>query len=354
MLRGSIYKMAEQVKLCIPLHGSIHNKFEIVKRDVRTGKVIEKAFAYNLLTDYFWTRFDEGSWFNYIRYGTGVAAPNVSDIALGIPLGSGIASNETFNIDELGESISVRREFEIPSGSHVGEELSEVGLSYSHHQGDYLSTHALLKDMNDNLITIVIGEYDVITIYATVYFKYEMTSGYLGGRFNLTPFHTSLFMRWILGLDYDINTALGNVDTFRAPAIRLYNIKPALDSTVGGMPYTKPKADDTDYRANIVWNATSKQAVISYPRIQPADGNNADGIGLMAVGLMSQYPDNLNPRFSSWAMLGFPNSQIPYTEISGEDIGVGSGALADFKTKFGLINNDSFLHIYVDVEYISA
>lgn len=154
---------------------SLHNKFEIIKRNINTGEV-EKAYAKNLVTDYGLKRALRGWFLNQgqiICIGRVATAPKPTNTKLNSQIGYKVSTLEELVINE-NEGYAYRKmKIVLLPGDFVGEKITEVGLG----QGNNLHTHAILQDSEGNPISINKTDVDEITIYATLYVRGEMGNG---------------------------------------------------------------------------------------------------------------------------------------------------------------------------------
>lgn len=146
----------------------LHNRFDIEVRNSRTGEVRQKAFAENIILDGAWSEIlaTGKDWFDKIAIGTGTGTIVASRTALFDPLDTKTATLPVYTSNIEDNFISLRQAAVLLEYEHIGEEISEVGIVSS---GSILCTHALIKDMNGNLVVIEKTDTDIVTIYATVY-----------------------------------------------------------------------------------------------------------------------------------------------------------------------------------------
>ena len=102
---------------------------------------------------------------------------------------------------------SLTRKTQLSETTAVGETITEVGIGYGS-SSTSLATHAMLKDMNGNPISIEKTDTDIINIYATV-FAHWSTSQYDSGDVEFFPrvpadgknsSYVYAFMGWLFGL----------------------------------------------------------------------------------------------------------------------------------------------------------
>ena len=151
----------------IKIQPKIHNRFDIYKKNVVTGKEKQVGYAENIVLNQMWSRLCSGStYFVNIHYGTGTGMLDPTRTSLFTHLGTAAASNvETVRAIPTSHW---RRSITLGLTTANGSELTEVGVAYGL-TPSYLVTHAQIRDMNGNVISILKTDVDIITIYATVY-----------------------------------------------------------------------------------------------------------------------------------------------------------------------------------------
>lgn len=158
---------------------NIHNKFDIVVRDAKTGEQKECYEAYNIVKNYCYDRIlnDPTSLWKYIAYGSGTGTPSPTNSTLFNFLGSVPATRDslTYGMPTTVAVFTGR----IASNQAVGQLITEIGLAASSSSSSIL-THALIKDSAGNPIAIQKTDQDIIDIYATVYFNLEDLSATYG------------------------------------------------------------------------------------------------------------------------------------------------------------------------------
>ncbi len=156
----------------IPNIGScmqLHNHFNVVVKDARTGQIKQKAKAYNVVLDRFYTNVYSSEYknFNFIQLGTGTGQPRSTDTALfnrKYTL-TGTPSRKIISPSTL--------QFTLVATSPVGNtgDFTEVGFGNT----GYLISHALFTDSEDNPIVITQTETDVLEITAIAFITLEVS-----------------------------------------------------------------------------------------------------------------------------------------------------------------------------------
>ena len=148
----------------------IHNRFDIVKRDVITGEIKEKAEAYNLITNAGWNAIfnGQGTYWYCVSFGNGTAEPQVTDTTLTSRLGYKNGTNVVMDKSQINTTGIIKKTFQIrlEANEYVGSTISEVGTGTD--DTSTVFTKALLKDQNGNPLSIVKTNLDIIDIYATL------------------------------------------------------------------------------------------------------------------------------------------------------------------------------------------
>lgn len=153
---------------------SIHNRFDIEVVDAATGEIKQKAKAENVILDRIWSVYGQG-WFNYIAYGSGRGTPSASDTALFNHAGGANLGSQTIDYSHIKDGyVSYTKTASLEPSTAVGVTITEVGISSGSSTATTLCTHAMLQDMNGNPISILKTSTDIINLYATVFFHWNL------------------------------------------------------------------------------------------------------------------------------------------------------------------------------------
>ena len=112
----------------------LHNEFEIVVTDAKTGKVKQTARAENIILNKLWdSYFTDYRKFNNIHFGSGSATPAATDTSLttfiaGRACSTDSVDTSTFFTDGI---IKRKRSIRIEDTEYVGYTISEVGFAQS-------------------------------------------------------------------------------------------------------------------------------------------------------------------------------------------------------------------------------
>lgn len=284
---------------------NIHNRFDIEVIDAKSGEIKQRAQAENIILDALWTRlFTPASYFNYIHYGTGNGTPTASRTSLLAFLGYGApkTGDDVYAMGENGGVASLTRKIQILENVAVGSTISEVGIAYGKAQST-LVTHAMLKDMNGNTVTIVKTATDIINIYATVFLHWP-ASGFDSEYIKVGYFDRNAYSGSILGWLSGLTT----------PAA-------IMDISYNGVSEASGQAKIT---ATLSFSAASKTLTITMPRRSVSANNIAGGIRAIVCRASSA---ETAPAVLSLLVGG---SWYPSTSIVGEAIGTGDGVKKDF------------------------
>ena len=98
--------------------------------------------------------------------------------------------------------MSLKRKIQLGTSTANGSTLTEVGVAYGASSSN-LATHAMLKDMNGNPISIPKTDTDIINVYATVYAHWNQS---LASPDFFIPLinPVSGLLKWMLGLSSTI------------------------------------------------------------------------------------------------------------------------------------------------------
>lgn len=188
----------------------IHNKFDIEVIDVRTGEVRQRAKAFNVVLDqFFTTHMSRGNayhaGFKSISMGKGSGIPSPSDTGLFSSVSSYTATRSAHgaNADEGYYYATYKATMTTEQGN--GYTYTEIGLWYT--TGEYasakgcLATHAMLVDSEGNPMSIKKTDTDVIYITATVYCYVDSTADGV-----TVPVANNTVARWIFGITENLST----------------------------------------------------------------------------------------------------------------------------------------------------
>lgn len=145
----------------------LHNRFDIVCRNAKTGEVIQKAQAENIVLDRMYTRLcNFQTYFVNIVFGTGTGIPTASRDILFSRLGYKTAVDEEI-VRSYPTSKWVKK-IRLESTEYNGDTITEVGIS---EHTTNINTHAMITDAEGNLLSITKNSLMVVDIYATVFIE---------------------------------------------------------------------------------------------------------------------------------------------------------------------------------------
>lgn len=292
------------------IQASIHNRFDVEVVDATTGQIKQKAVGHNTICNQLYSRMLVSSgtgegYFNSIHYGSGTGTPSSSDTSLFSFVGSVDVSNviDGYSAGEGTGVAYLRRKGQISESTAVGKTLTEVGIGYSVDKGS-LCTHAILKDMNGNPVSIEKTDRDIINIYATVFVHYN-PEGYGSGKIKIVPrFDTSGSFLMTLAGHWVSQKAVPTACLFAS----------------GWGAYTSGHAScsiTTD------WNYTDRIMTLTMSRLAAGSGNVGGFCTLC-----------LNTGGSSSILVETGGNWYPYSEVIGEAVGTGDGETVNFALDF--------------------
>lgn len=311
----------EIITLNSEIKASIHNRFDVEVIDAKSGETKQKLYAENVICNSYWPHIFGCTAFSgsYLHYGTGSGTPSATDTTLFTYAGAKSVSFTAYKDNSaqyhfLG-SIQLQE-------TEANVTLTEVGFGFS---SSSISTHAMLKDMNGNQISIAKTNTDIINIYATIYLHFNMSNmegTYIAGSY-CTDEKAAMGVAGLGGANW---TASGCNKTLRAYSAA------GVASIIGYTNYSCTKSP----------TASDKTVSFAITRIAAAKGNLAGGISkIILSGVNGNYSDSESmdivvPVTSDW---------YPGSDIVGEAIGTGDGTTTTFATDFVHATNAT---IYVD------
>lgn len=310
---------------------NIHNRFDIEVIDAATGVKKQEAKAYNVVCNNLWTELGKSDanlktrWFAKITYGRGTGTPSAEDTDLFSTIATVNATDMTYGYDYEQAVCWVRKCIHINELTSNGETITEMGIRST---DGVLCTHAMLRDMNGNQISIVKGDTDILNIYATVYvhFSPELVDVNNAVQVNLTEIRSgNSFLRWLAGDTADLYSHEGGLRMFCPLKGRL--------TTTGVTWVSGSKKYDA---ANRVFSLTGRC---------PYDVNNDfKGLGWWSVARVNaKSGSGQNPQIAIKAIPPVFNG----SKVVDEEVGTGDGVTVDFATKFDYPENAK---VYVNGE----
>ena len=337
MIRGTKTPLNAKAGVNIDVRANLHNRFDIEVIDARSGEVRQRAQAENVICNGLWTKLLSSSpwYFTTIQYGTGSGTPAATDTSLFTFLGYGTpaVADDTYAWGADLKSRSITRKIVLSESVAVGSTLTEVGIGSSS-SASSLCTHAMIRDMNGNQISINKTNTDIINIYATVFIHWvdDAHAGSIG------ILHTDYIFTSLFGIQKDTPYGFPNRH---------------LATAYGGFGYTEAFVSDRDTTTGnggtvtLTSNASAKTLTFTCSRATVGQSNVG---GIRKIFLGGQYGNfssntyGLYDYYSS-LLLRVGGAWYPGTTITAEAIGTGDGATKDFRTAFPLVTNAA---IYLD------
>jgi len=183
-------------------HAVIHNRFDVIVQDAKTGKVKQTAVAYNIILNrwfYCLTASGGVSWecshLVRIAIGTGTGTLDVTRTSMFSQLGS----KDATVIDTVYDSPTsyVTKEIRLEADEYNDNTITEVGFMDNYSIWYFLVTHAFLKDSEGNQIAIAKTDSDVVIIRGTFYVTF--TQGGFGTNGIYAPESENLIVSCIFG-----------------------------------------------------------------------------------------------------------------------------------------------------------
>lgn len=359
MIRGT--KQITPKKLNYDINFSIHNRFDVEVIDSRTGEIRQKAQAHNVICNGLWECLcstTAGRYYNRIGYGSGSGTPSVNDTKLfhqegykelpymydGSYQHTSMAPKYSWDWDTgvVSQTIMIA----LPETELVGVTLTEVGIISA--ANNKLSTHAMLKDMNGNEISIEKTATDIINIYSTIFIHFN-PQGYSNGGI-LMYFHHLSYKDMVYNPGMPEKTSY--LYTILSFLFGFFTPKKIVSS--GGMVFCHRNrinnnrsfsASDGNFYCEVgttlQTSLEEKTITISANRLAADKGNGAyDGISTICfIG----YEGSGSSR--SLYIQVKENSWYSYTQITGESVATGDGETKDFALKFPKAHD---VKVYVD------
>lgn len=290
------------------LNALIHNRFDIEVVDSKTGKIKQRAQAFNVICDSLWDiLLIPAPYFNKIIYGSGFGTPSASDVTLFDKIAAYNVTNEVTNLDTVNGVYSNRRQITINETTSVGETISEVGIGYDDNQ---IVTHAMLQDMNGNPITITKTDTDIITFYATIYVHFN-PNGYEQGKVMFLANNTDVLRAIAIG-NFALNVNYSTILKQNRNSVR----------DIGGDAVT----------TRLTTNLENKTITCKSDRFSVSMGNTAHIGGTV-------YKTSVIRGVLLYSSIWVDYDCLYNTSIVNESIATGDGNTTDFSTKFPIKRN---------------
>lgn len=300
---------------------SIHNRFEIEVVDSVSGEVKQKAFAENVICNNLWVRMFSGvKWNSYIHYGDGTGTPSASDTSLFSRIGGEASTVYSMNYDYDNNVFACTTKVVIDETKAVGRILTEVGIAYSS-GSTTLCTHAMLKDMNGNTVSLEKSDTDIFNIYATVFIHITTPSSYVR----------------IPGA-YRINRGCYSTGLLQFFSGVCSNPQLYVPYMLGMVPHS----GHAEKMVSTTYDATNRKIAYTANRLSSTDFNVG---GLPSLMLRLQSYDGAGGPVSMIVDVDPADGWFGDTHVTGEAVGTGDGTTVDFATKLGYATNAK---VYVD------
>lgn len=335
MVRGQ--KRTIKTPTNIDVQASIHNRFDIEVVDANTGQIKQTAQAENVICNNLWTQlFKPATYFNYVFYGGGSGTPSSSDTSLFSHIGYMEITNDSYTVDFETGICCRKGSVQLAAATAAGKTISEVGIGYGTSSSN-LCTHAMLKDMNGNPISIQKTATDVINIYATIYVHFERL-GYDNNTIFLQK--TSRYSYYVAQMD-DLFTWFSG-DYYQLP-------KAARWSKGDTLSYLKTSSSSLEYPSQgstvaVTYSAdvTNRRMTLTLARLEASAGNYDQGLNHVCLGGTTESPSQY---WNPVALIYSGGASFPYSTIEDEAVATGDGVTKDFALDFAFPHDAK---VYVD------
>lgn len=257
-------------KIKLKATGTIKNNFRIEVKDVKTGKIKQVAYAYNLVTNSGIQRFGEfKSSFDTcwaIAYGSGTGELDINRTSLFTHVGKKTIANRTYE-ENISERWTVLKgNIVLAPAEHVGATFTEIGVAPN---GAGLTTHAFIEDSEGNPISIgPKTDTEQITFYCELYNVLAFDESGKGVESHWVPGTGNVATR---------NYSLANTGT-TASSCRLgvsnQCLKRDYPNNVGSLGYhVGTKQMYATKSSNRTYNASTKVTTMSTVRFETGEAN---------------------------------------------------------------------------------
>lgn len=314
MIRGKTVRKQTREDGTRLVEVSIHNRFDIEVLDSKTGKTKQRASAENVICDSLWAKICSASkWNTYIHYGGGSGTPGAGDTSLFSFIGYLTSTEYSHGYDHDNDVYKVTTKATLDETMAVGKTLTEVGIAYGTSSSN-LVTHAMLRDMNGNPVSLNKTDADIVNIYATVFCHFSHPE----------------FTR-VLGTVSTINGTVHDGLLGHIMGVRALNVVRVYPSR-GYVPWSLKSPTN----ATVEYHPSQRQIRIAAPRAGATSWNYG---GIKSLFLCY----NAIPEVSFEISEG--NGWYDKTTIIDESVGSGDGSTKEFSTKISFAKN---LRIRVD------
>lgn len=336
MIRGQKFNVVVPQK-SIDIEAKLHNRFDFDVIDAKTGEVKQRAYAENIILDKWWTQVFTPARANtsiHVGTGTGTLAPSRTSLFNFLAGKASVESATTIN--EAENWISHKRIATWLETENMNTAWTEVGIAYSTASSS-LTTHALIKDLNGNPVTLNKGATDIINVYSTVYAYLPAQT--LGIRF-IYPRKVNInlsdgaFLAWLIGCSGYF------------PLHRTFGLKGALQYSQSGYSGSwsgnlSLAYNSSGTNATHAGSAATKTLSTIMARMPASSFNSLNGVKSIGFGIVAYQGDSGTSMDRVMELqLTVPAPWYPYSAIVAETIGTGDGATQDFETYFPFVLND--------------
>jgi len=331
MIRG---QKNSSPKLTVPIEAKLHNRFDFEVVDSVTGEVKQKAYAENIILASWWARvFAPAVANDSIHVGTGSGTLSAARTSLFTFLAGKTSQLSVNVVNEVERWVSHKRVATWLENENVNTVWTEVGVAYGNTSTN-LTTHALIKDLNGNPVSIHKGTTDIINVYSTVYvYVPEDTDSIRLGIPRRWAIADGSLLDWLLGASSGYNPYFlalkGNILGINTG--HEYKAYPASSTAEYDIAYNVDPVGATR-----TMSVATKTMTINLPRLAASSIYNSNqGIKSILITSNSNVPETFID-----LQLNIPGVWFPHSEILAETVGTGDGATLGFNTQFPFLKDD--------------
>lgn len=311
----------------------LHNEFDIEVKDIRTGAIIQRGHAENIVLNNMYAylvntenKTYSARAYSRIKYGSGTGTLAATRTSLFSEKGWKEKTVVEYEHNPAGTPSYCKSKIVILPNENVGDTLTEVGLAQFFN--GTLLTHAMIKDSEGNLLPIgPKTSTQEITIYSTVYAEVTLPDG----MDLLIPSGGNALLHRLLG-----SANYGAISNPTSPEIEVYASadKTATDAT---QLYTSSYLYKSDKTSFSVADSANKKSSTPRVRFETTEGNGK-------IWSISMAFDTIRGMFR----ILLPCALWEGYHFESESIGVGDGSTTNFVLPWSDINDTKTYAFYED------
>ena len=305
----------------IRMRPKIHNRFDVMKKNVLTGEEKQVAYAENIILDAYFNRDYIPQAVYNIQYGRGTGELLENRTTLFSKIAHATITGRSYTEDFDNNVVSQRCSIVLGIGTSNGETITEVGFGDA---WSTLITHALLRDMNGNPIGVPKTNLDIITIYATLFGVFDIPWAADNG----------LYLDTCIPSDGAHGMLAGMVGSYYGGQSTPNSIE-MIGTGINGL---RAESAVVVSGSSVMSN---KKLTTTAPRIDVNQFNYTEGI--WSVKLMDSAGSSKIR--GGYALCFVKNPLAPKHFVEGEQVGVGDGVTKDFTTKYPFVESGAVVKI---------